>query len=244
MELGLAYKFDWSVLWREPYGRWMLQGIWVTIQLGLISWVIALGLGTVVGTLQITPWRVLRAIGTLYVEIFRNIPFMVQLFFWYFAGPPIAGFVFGQQVEHWLNTMPHVQFYTAIFALGIYTASRIGEHIRSGFSSISRDQYHAALSTGLTRVQMYRYVIIPYAFRIIIPPLSTEFLTIFKNSAIAMTIGVLEATGMSYQINAYTFHGLEATTGASLVYLAIGLSVIKFMGWVESKYKIRGLIGR
>ena len=99
MELGLAYKFDWSVLWREPYGRWMLQGIWVTIQLGLISWVIALGLGTLVGTLRITPWRVLRAIGTLYVEIFRNIPFMVQLFFWYFAGPPIAGFVFGQQVE-------------------------------------------------------------------------------------------------------------------------------------------------
>jgi len=126
MELGLAYKFDWSVLWREPYGRWMLQGIWVTIQLGLISWVIALGLGTLVGTLRITPWRILRAIGTLYVEIFRNIPFMVQLFFWYFAGPSIAGFVFGQQVEHWLNTMPHVQFYTAIFALGIYTASRIG----------------------------------------------------------------------------------------------------------------------
>ncbi|MHC4686924.1 MAG: ABC transporter permease subunit, partial [Planctomycetota bacterium] len=84
--LGLAYEFDWSVLWRDPYGMYLLQGIWVTIKLGLIGWAIALSLGVLIGTIRISPWRWLRFIGTAYVEIFRNIPFMVQLFFWYYAG--------------------------------------------------------------------------------------------------------------------------------------------------------------
>ncbi|MBW1994805.1 MAG: ABC transporter permease subunit, partial [Deltaproteobacteria bacterium] len=143
-----------------------------------------------------------------------------------------------------INQIMELNYYVAILALGLYTASRVAEHMRAGFASISRDQYQAVMSTGLTHYQMYRYVIIPYALRIIIPPLTTEFLTIFKNSSVAMTIGVAELTFMSYRIDAETFHGLEATTGAMLIYLLLGLTVVRIMGIIENRYKIPGMVGR
>jgi glutamate/aspartate transport system permease protein len=152
--------------------------------------------------------------------------------------------VFGDHLGRQINQIMGLNYYTAILALGLYTASRVAEHMRAGFASISRDQYQAVLSTGMTQYKMYRYVIIPYALRIIIPPLTTEFLTIFKNSSIAMTIGVAELTFMSYRIDAETFHGLEATTGAMFIYLVLGLTVVRFMGIIESKFKIPGMIGR
>jgi glutamate/aspartate transport system permease protein len=233
---GLAYKFDWSVLWREPYGRWMLQGIMLTLQLGALSWIIALFLGIIIGALRTFPWKPLRAIGTAYVELFRNIPLMVQLFFWFYAIPPLIS----QQLNRW----PRLGYYCAIFGLGIYTASRVAEHVRSGLSAVPQGQRFAALSTGLSQLQVYRYVIIPYAIRVMIPPITTEFLTIFKNSSLAMTIGVLEVVGMCYEVGENTFHFLEAFTGAIAVYLIIGLSIIWFMGWVERKLRIPGLIKR
>jgi len=238
--MGFAYNFDWSVLWRHPYGVWLLKGIWLTLKIGFLGWIIALFLGILIGTLRVTPWRWLRFISTAYTEVFRNIPFLVQLFFWYYAGPMIFGENLGRQI----NQIIGLNYYMAILALGIYTASRVAEHMRAGFASINRDQYQAVLSTGLTQYQMYRYVIIPYALRIILPPLTTEFLTIFKNSSIAMTIGVAEITFMSYRIDAETFHGLEATTGAMFIYLVLGMTVVKFMDIIESKFKIPGMIGR
>lgn len=238
--MGFAYDFDWSVLWRHPYGVWLLKGIWLTLKIGFLGWIIALFLGILVGTLRVTPWRWLRFISTAYTEVFRNIPFLVQLFFWYYAGPMIFGENLGRQI----NQIIGLNYYMAIVALGIYTASRVAEHMRAGFASISRDQYQAVLSTGMTQYQMYRYVIIPYALRIILPPLTTEFLTIFKNSSIAMTIGVAEITFMSYRIDAETFHGLEATTGAMFIYLVLCMTVVRFMGIIESKFKIPGMIGR
>ena len=238
--MGIAYQFDWSVLWKEPYGYWLLQGVWVTLKLGFFGWIIALFLGIVIGTMRVVPWKPLRFFATAYTEVFRNIPFLVQLFFWYYAGP----LLFGARLAHVINRIMGLNYYVAIFALGLYTASRVAEHMRAGFASIDKDQYMAVLSTGMTQFQMYRYVIIPYALRLILPPLTTEFLTIFKNSSIAMTIGVAELTFMSYRIDAETFHGLEATTGAMLIYLILGLTVVRIMGFFESRYKIKGLIGR
>jgi glutamate/aspartate transport system permease protein len=238
--MGLAYEFDWSVLWREPFGMMLLKGLGLTIVIGLTAWIIALSLGIIIGTMRVMPFRSLRFLGTLYVEVFRNIPFIVQLFFWFFAGPMI----FGETMARQINQVSSLNFYVAIIGLGLYTASRIAEHVRAGYTSIGLDQYCAVLSTGMTQVQMYRYVIIPYALRLTIPPLTTEFLTIFKNSSIAMTIGVAELTFQSYQIDAETFHGLESTTGAMLIYLLLGMTVVKFMNIVEKKYKIRGLVGR
>ena len=120
----------------------------------------------------------------------------------------------------------------------------LAEHVRAGFASIGHGQYDAVLSTGMTRLQMYWYVMIPHALRLIIPPLTTEFLTIFKNSAVAMTIGVAETTFMSYKIDEQTFHGLEATTGAMAIYLVLGMTVVKLMDLVEARFRIPGLMSR
>lgn len=235
-----AYKFDWGVLWRQPYGQWLLDGVWLTLQIGLLAWVIAMALGVLFGTLRASTSRPLRFVGAIYVEVFRNVPFLVQLFFWFYAGPML----FGKTLQFKINAVSGLNYYIAIFGLGLYTASRVAEHVRAGFASIGHGQYEAVLSTGLTRVQMYRYVIIPYALRLIIPPITTEFLTIFKNSAVAMTIGVAETTFMSYKIDEQTFHGLEATTGAMAIYLVLGMAVVKLMGAVEKRFRIPGLMGR
>ena len=238
--MGLAYKFDWSVLWREPYGEWMLQGIWLTLQLGFLAWIIALSLGVFLGTMRAAPWKLLRLVSTIYVEVFRNVPFLVQLFFWFYAGPMI----FGKTLQFKINAISGLNYYSAVVGLGLYTASRVAEHMRAGFASIGQGQYQAVLSTGMTQWQMYWHVMIPHALRLVIPPLTTEFLTIFKNSSVAMTIGVAETTFMSYKIDSETFHGLEATTGAMFVYLVLGMVVVKTMSYFEKKFRIRGLVGR
>lgn len=238
--MGLAYKFDWSVLWREPYGEWMLNGIWLTLQLGFLALIIALFLGILIGVMRAMPWKPLRLVGTIYVEIFRNVPFLVQLFFWFYAGPMI----FGKTLQFKINAISELNYYVAVVGLGLYTASRVAEHVRAGFASIGQGQYQAALSTGMSQLQMYRHIMIPHALRLILPPLTTEFLTIFKNSSVAMTIGVAETTFMSYKIDSDTFHGLEATTGAMFVYLVLGMTVVKIMNYVEAKYRIHGLVGR
>jgi len=236
----LAYKFDWGVLWRQPYGEWLLQGLWLTIQLGALAWIIALTLGILFGTLRSVRFWPLQIIGALYVEIFRNIPFLVQLFFWFYAGPMLLG----KTLQFKINQISGLNYYIAIFGLGLYTASRVAEHVRAGFASIGHGQYDAVLSTGMTRLQMYWYVMIPHALRLIIPPLTTEFLTIFKNSAVAMTIGVAETTFMSYKIDEQTFHGLEATTGAMAIYLVLGMTVVKLMDLIETRFRIPGLMSR
>jgi glutamate/aspartate transport system permease protein len=238
--MGLAYKFDWSVLWREPYGEWMLQGIWLTLQLGFLAWIIALSLGVFLGTMRAAPWKLLRLVSTIYVEVFRNVPFLVQLFFWFYAGPMI----FGKTLQFKINAISGLNYYAAVVGLGLYTASRVAEHVRAGFASIGQGQYQAVLSTGMTQWQMYWHVMIPHALRLVIPPLTTEFLTIFKNSSVAMTIGVAETTFMSYKIDSETFHGLEATTGAMFVYLVLGMAVVKTMSYFENKFRIHGLVGR
>ncbi len=105
--MGLAYKFDWSVLWREPYGEWMLQGIWLTLQLGFLAWIIALSLGVFLGTMRAAPWKLLRLVSTIYVEVFRNVPFLVQLFFWFYAGPMI----FGKTLQFKINAISGLNYY-------------------------------------------------------------------------------------------------------------------------------------
>jgi len=236
-----GYDFDWSVLWREPYGQWMLQAILTTIHLSLLGWVIAVTIGLIVGTMRVFPSRIARAIGTIYVEVIRNIPYLVQLFMWFFMVPLLLP----KTTQMWINiNVPNIPYWTGVICLGVYTASRVAEHLRAGMHSIPAEQYRAAQSTGLSVFQTYRYVIIPYGIRIVMPPLTTEFLTCFKNSALTMTIGVLETTGMAYLIDSYTWHGLETISGAMLVYIITSMTIVAFMGWVESRIRIPGMLGR
>lgn len=237
----LNYEIDCSVLWREPYGPMLLKGILTTIHLSLLSWIIALVVGILVGVFAVIPNRSTRLASFLYVQLFRNIPLLLQLFIWYFAIP----LLFSDNIQNWLNEgVADLPYWTGVVALGLYTASRVAEQFRAGLLAISKEHYEAAFAIGLNTYHAYRRVFLPYAFRVILPTLTAEFLTCFKNSALTMTIGVMETAGAAYHIDSLTYHGLETTTAASVVYIGLTACIVFFMTWLEKKMHIHGLIRR
>ncbi len=237
---------DFSVFFQPAFSGggiyldWVISGIKWTLLVSILAWVIAFTVGSVLGVLRTSQLAILRAPATVYVEIFRNVPLLVQMFIWYFVLPEIVPNALGM----WLKQgMPLPEFWNAVLCLGFYTASRVAEQVRSGIQSIPQGQTQAGLAMGLTRVQVYRYVLLPMGYRIVIPPLTSEFLTIFKNSSVALTIGVLELTAQARQISEYTFRTFEVFTVATVVYLLITLAVIVAMRFLEKKVRVPGYIG-
>ena len=222
------------------YLDWVISGIKWTLLVSVLAWIIAFTVGSVLGVMRTAPLAILRVPATVYVEIFRNIPLLVQMFIWYFVVPEIAS----KSVGDWLKTqMPMPEFWNAVLCLGFYTASRVAEQVRSGIQSIPKGQTYAGLAMGLTRPQVYRHVLLPMAYRIVIPPLTSEFLTIFKNSSVALTIGVLELTAQARQISEYTYRTFEAFTIATIVYVLITLAVTVAMRMLEQRVRVPGYIG-
>lgn len=233
----MNYNWDWGVLFREPYLGWIVDGIGWTIAVALAAWVIAFFLGCTLGIMRTTSSPFLRAIAVTYVELFRNIPLLVHFFLWYFVVPELLP----QEAGMWVKReMPLPSFTTAVVALGLYTASRVCEQVRAGIEAVGRNQRQAGQAVGFTEAQTYRYVLLPQAFRIVIPPLTSEFLTIFKNSSLALTIGVIELTAVTRQIEEYTFQGFEAFTAATVIYSVITLTVIAVMRQVERGARVPG----
>jgi glutamate/aspartate transport system permease protein len=234
------------------YLGWLGSGVLWTLCVSACAWVIAFTLGSVVGVLRTSPLKAPRAIATAYVEVFRNVPLLVQMFLWYFVMPELVPERLGTWLKQDLPNvleLPYAQFSlweftAAVLCLGLYTASRVAEQVRAGIQSLPRGQTNAGLAMGFTLGQVYRFVLLPMAFRIIIPPMTSEFLTIFKNSSTALTIGVLELTAQSRQISEYTFKTFEAFTVATLTYIVITLTVIYLMRWLEHRVAVPGYISQ
>lgn len=207
----------------------------------LAAWVIALTVGSVVGVARTVPNRLVRALATTYVELFRNIPLLVQMFLWYFVLPELMPVDVGRWMK---RDMPNPEFSSAVLCLGFYTASRVAEQVRAGIESLSTGLSHAGYASGLTTSQVYRYVLLPISYRLIVPPMTSEFLTIFKNSSLALTIGLLELTAQSQQISEYTFNSFEAYTAATVIYVLIALSTTVLMHLLESRLRIPGFISK
>jgi len=237
----MQYSWNWSVLFDSPYFEWLIMGVQWTFAVALCAWVIAFSVGSVIGVMRTLPSPLARAIGTAYVEFFRNIPLLVQLFIWYFVVPELLPDDAGRWVK---RDMPQPEFVTAFVALGFYTASRVAEQVRAGIESLSKGMKQAAYAGGLSTAQVYRYVLLPISYRIIIPPLTSEFLTIFKNSSLALTIGLLELTARSQQISEYTFQSFEAYTAATVIYVLIALMATGLMYLIEARVGIPGYVGK
>jgi len=254
-----------------PYFYWIAEGLMWTLTVSATAWVLAFSLGSVLGVLRTLEkpilWAVpyvkspiyfktpvistskgiisidiawfLHGISTVYVTIFRNVPLLVQLFLWYFIFPELLPEDAGKWVK---REMPMPEFWTAAVCLGLYTASRVGEQVRAGVNAITQGQHYAAMAVGLTPVQVYRYVLLPVAYRIIIPPLTSDFLGVFKNSSLALTIGVLELTAMTRQIEEYSYQGFEAFTAATVLYILVTAIVMYAMRIVEHRVAMPGMI--
>ena len=200
---------------------------------------IALVLGVAVGVARTTPLRPLQRLGDAYVELFRNVPLLVQMFLWFFVVPELLPVAVGT----WLKQLPRSAFYTAVVCLGFYTSARVAEQVRAGIQALPRGQGMAGTAIGLTLPQTYRHVLLPLALRIVLPPLTSEFLNVIKNSAVALTIGLAELTASARSIQEFSFQVFEAFTAATLIYLLLNLVVVAGMRWLERRVAVPGLIG-
>ena len=161
-------QLDWLLLFRAPYGERVLEAVLTTLELSLTSWVFALVIGILAGLLREAPVRAVHLVATAFVEIFRNVPLLVQLFFIYFVLPralplPLRQILFGFGWE----------FVSAVLTLSLYTGAKIAEHVRSGLNAVGVGVRHAAMSTGLTWTAAQRYVVAPLVLRIIVPGLTS-----------------------------------------------------------------------
>ena len=241
----MNYHWNWHIFW-EPapdgtgtYLDMLLSGLVVTIETTIWAWGIALGFGSVIGVLRTLPSKAASRIGFLYVEFFRNMPLLVQLFLWFFVLPELLPSAWGL----WLKQLHSAPFYTAAIGIGLFMSARVAEQLRAGIGSLPRGQKLAATALGLTTVQAYRYVLLPIAFRIIMPPLTSEFTNTIKNTSVAITIGLVELTGAARSMQEFSFQVFEAFTGATVLYLLTNVVVVVAMRLLERRVAIPGYIG-
>ncbi|MBI9081087.1 MAG: amino acid ABC transporter permease [Pseudodesulfovibrio sp.] len=231
------YDFNWSVfVTKGQYGhmgKLMLHGLNQTITITLYSAAIALVLGTIFGLARLSNFKPVYYFASCYVEIFRNTPLLVQLFFWYFALP----YAFPEEIRFKLYDMDF-EFWTATIGVGIFTSAFMAEIIRAGIQSIPKGLLEASYSSGLNFNQTLRKIILPLAFREIIPPLGSEFLNNMKNTSLAMTIGVAEVCWSMQEVTALTYHTFEALIAATVIYISLSLSIAGILNLVNIKLKI------
>ncbi|MFC0142345.1 amino acid ABC transporter permease [Erwinia mallotivora] len=244
----MSTDWNWGIfLQQAPFGNttylgWLWSGFQVTIAVSLCAWIIAFLVGSLLGILRTVPNRALTTVGTCYVELFRNIPLIVQFFIWYLVVPELLPESTGSWFKSELD--PNIQFFScSVICLGLFTAARVCEQVRAAIQSLPRGQKNAGLAMGLTLPQTYRYVLLPNAYRVIIPPLTSEMLNLVKNSAIASTIGLVDMAAQAGKLLDYSAHAYESFTAITLAYIAINMVIMLLMSLVERKVRLPGSMG-
>jgi glutamate/aspartate transport system permease protein len=222
----------------QRYIDWLLSGLGWTLALAFFGWWIAFGVGVVVGIGRTVQNRIFAALARLYVEIFRNIPVLVQMFLWYFVLPEVLPSSFGNAIKQ--IPPPWGSFFPALLCLGLYTAARIAEQVRAGIEALPRGQTEAANALGLGGYLTYRHVILPQALRVIVPSLTSEVMGVYKNTSVALTIGLMELTAQARQISEATFQTFTAFGAATLIYLALALIAYQSMMLIDKAVHIPG----
>jgi glutamate/aspartate transport system permease protein len=214
------------------YLDWMLSAWGWTLSVAALALVVALLVGSLMGILRTTPDKRLVFIGNAWTELFRNIPLLVQVFLWYHVLPSIFLVLRG---------VP--SFVLVVFALGFFTSARISEQVKAGIQSLPRGQRYAGLAVGLTLAQTYRYVLLPMAFRIVIPPLTSESMNIVKNSSVAFAVSVVELTMFAMQAGEETSRNIEIYLAVTGLYFISAFAINRVMLGVENRVRVPGMIG-
>lgn len=241
----MKYNWNWGILFEvSPEGKgtyldMLLSGLVWTLTTAFFAWILALLLGVCVGVLRSLPNRFGRGVGAAYVELFRNIPLLVQLFLWYFVMPELVP----QEMGNWLKQLPNAAFYTAVVGLGLFMSARVAEQVRTGILSLPKGQQMAATALGMTTAQTYRYILLPIVFRVILPPLTSELLNTIKNTSVALTIGLMELTARARSMQEFSFQVFEAFTVATILYLITNMVVTLLMRKLEKSVAVPGYLG-
>ncbi|EBQ7171006.1 glutamate/aspartate ABC transporter permease GltJ [Salmonella enterica] len=244
----MSIDWNWGIFLQEaPFGNttylgWLWSGFQVTVALSITAWIIAFLVGSIFGILRTVPNRFLSGLGTLYVELFRNVPLIVQFFTWYLVVPELLPEDLGMWFKAELD--PNIQFsLSSMICLGLFTAARVCEQVRAAIQSLPRGQKNAALAMGLTLPQAYRYVLLPNAYRVIVPPMTSEMMNLVKNSAIASTIGLVDMAAQAGKLLDYSAHAWESFTAITLAYVLINAVIMLVMSLVERKVRLPGNVG-
>lgn len=222
----------------EKYISWLISGLGWTVMLAIAGWCLAFVIGVLVGCGRTSTQRGVALASRLYVELFRNIPIIVQMFLWYFVLPELLPGDLGSRMKKWAP--PWGSFYPALAALSLYTAARVAEQVKAGIESLPYGQQSAARALGMRELQVYRLILLPQALRIITPTLTSEVMGIFKNTSVALTIGLLELTAQARQINEFTFKTFQSFGAATLIYLTLALFVFVLMHALENHFLVPG----
>ena len=216
----------------STYLEWMFKAWGWTVGVSLTALVVALAVGSIIGvirTLPDSPW--LTRFGNAWVELFRNIPLLVQIFLWYFVLPALIPP---------LKSLP--PFVLVVLALGFFTSARIAEQVRSGIQALPKGQRYAGMALGFTTPQYYRYVLLPMAFRIIIPPLTSESMNIFKNSSVAFAVSIPELTQYAMQVGEETSRPIEIYLAVTVLYVISALVINRIMAFIEKRSRVPGFV--
>ncbi|MBY4595875.1 amino acid ABC transporter permease [Ottowia caeni] len=214
------------------YLNWIFNAWGWTVGVSLTALVIALVVGSLVGVIRTLPNSpVLVRFGNAWVELFRNIPLLVQIFLWYHVVPALFPI---------MRDFP--PFILVVLALGLFTSARIAEQVRSGIEALPRGQRYAGMALGFTTPQYYRYVLLPMAYRIILPPLTSESMNIFKNSAVAFAVSIPELTQFALQAGEETSRPIEIYLGVTILYVISALIINRIMAFIEKRSRVPGFV--
>ncbi len=230
-------SWDWQVFLQDDGGgrtylQWMFDAWGWTLAVAGCSWVVSITVGALMGTLRTltdSPW--LSRLANVWVEVFRNIPLLVQIFLWYFVLPKL--FPPLKQLSG---------FILVVLALGFYTSARIAEQVRAGIQALPRGQRYAGLAMGFTTAQTYRYVLLPMAFRIILPPLTSESMNLLKNSSVAFAVSIAELTMFAMQAQEETSRGIEIYLAVTGLYAISAFAVNRVFAFIEKRAQVPGFI--
>jgi len=230
-------KWDWQVFLQDTGGgrnylEWLMSAWGWTLSVAILSLVVALIVGSLMGILRTTPSKLLVTIGECWTELFRNIPLLVQIFLWYHVIPSIFLVLRG------LHSIILV-----VFALGFFTSARISEQVKAGIQALPKGQRYAGLAMGLTLPQTYRYVLLPMAFRIVIPPLTSESMNIVKNSSVAFAVSIAELTMFAMQAQEETSRGIEIYLAVTGLYFISAFAINRVAMFIEHRVRVPGMIG-
>ncbi len=225
----------------DPYQRIFLfvrEGIWTTVYITCVSFVLVLFFGLFVALGRLSKSTIVRGVSTVYVEVIRGIPMLVQLIFWYFAFPSVM-----QQLGHAFNIQSMIEYRAnavtmAILGLTVGYSAYMSEVYRAGIQSISRGQMEAARSLGMTYFQAMRYVILPQAIRVILPPVGNEFITLLKDSSLVSVVAVADMTRRGREFMAANFIPIQTWIMVALLYLVLTLLAARAVTWLERKMKM------
>ena len=226
------------VLMSDPYWgilKFVADGVWITILLTVVSFVFILVAGLVGGLGRIAKNPVIRFVATLYVEIVRGIPLLVQLIWWYFAAPVVIKAIgnaihFSPMANYRANAI-----FLAIVGLVICYGAYMAEIFRAGIQSVPRGQMEAARSLGMNYLQSMRYIILPQAFRVVLPPVGNEFIMLLKDTSLVSVVAVADLTRRGREFMAAHFNPIEVWSLIALLYLIMTLFSARLIAWMEKR---------